>query len=70
MHRGTKLLSDFFTDLKLDVEQKRREVVVTTQNEKGDEVIVAIAGRRIDDRFKITSVTKTAAAISLLPLQG
>ena len=70
MHRGTKLLSDFFTDLKLDVEQKRREVVVTTQNEKGDEVIVAIAGRRIDDRFKITSVTKTVAAISLLPLQG
>ena len=70
MHRGTKLLSDFFTDLNLVVEQKRREVVVTTQNEKGDEVIVAIAGRRIDDRFKITSVTKTAAAISLLPLQG
>lgn len=67
MHRGTKLLSDFFTDLKLDVEQKRREVVVTTQNEKGDEVIVAIAGRRIDDRFKITPATRRVAAISLLP---
>ena len=67
MHRGTKLLSDFFTDLKLDVEQKRREVVVTTQNEKGDEVIVAIAGRRIDDRFKITPATRRVAVISLLP---
>ena len=67
MHRGTKLLSDFFTDLKLDVEQKRREVVVATQNEKGDEVIVAIAGRRIDDRFKITPATRRVAAISLLP---
>ena len=67
MQRGTRLLSDFFTDLKLDVEQKRREVVVTMQNENGDEVIVAILGRRIDDRFKITSATRTVAAISLLP---
>ena len=66
MHRGSKLLSDFFTDLKLDVEQKRREVVVTTQKENGDEVIVAIAGRRIDDRFRVTAQTKTVAAISLL----
>lgn len=68
MHRGSKLLSDFFTDLKLDVAQKGREVVVTSQNENGDEVIVAIAGRRIDDRFKITAATRTVAAISLLPL--
>lgn len=67
MHRGTKLLSDFFTDLKLDVEQKRREVVVTTTNENGDEIIVAIAGRRIDDRFIITPATRRVAAISLLP---
>lgn len=64
MHRGTKLLSDFFTDLKLDIEQKRHEVVVTMQNENGDEVIVAILGRRIDDRFKITAATRTVAAIS------
>lgn len=67
MHRGTKLLSDFFTDLKLDVEQKRSEVVVTTTKENGDEIIVAIAGRRIDDRFKITPATRRVAAISLLP---
>ncbi|MCR5710686.1 MAG: tRNA lysidine(34) synthetase TilS [Bacteroidales bacterium] len=70
MRRGSKLLSDFFTGLKLDVEQKRREAVVTMQNENGDEVIVAIAGRRIDDRFKVTSSTRRVAAISLLPLQG
>ena len=65
MHRGTKLLSDFFTDLKLDVEQKRSEVVVTTTKENGDEIIVAIAGRRIDDRFKITAATRTVAAVSV-----
>ncbi len=64
MHSGSKLLSDFFTDLKLDVAQKEREVVVTTRNENGDEVIVAILGRRIDDRFKITPQTRTVAAIS------
>ena len=69
MHRGTKLLSDFFTDLKLDVEQKRREVVVTMQKENGDEVIVAILGRRIDDRFKITAATRAVAAISWIPPQ-
>ena len=64
MRNGSKLLSDFFTDLKLDVAQKEREVVVTTRNENGDEVIVAILGRRIDDRFKITPQTRTVAAIS------
>ena len=64
MRRGSKLLSDFFTDLKLDVAQKQREVVVTMQDENGDEVIVAIAGRRIDDRFKVTPATHTVAALS------
>ncbi|MBR5019408.1 MAG: tRNA lysidine(34) synthetase TilS [Bacteroidales bacterium] len=68
MRSGSKLLSDFFTDLKLDVEQKRREAVVTMQKENGDEVIVAILGRRIDDRFKVTAATRTVAAISWLPL--
>ena len=67
MRSGSRLLSDFFTDLKLDVAQKEREVVVTTRNENGDEVIVAILGRRIDDRFKITAATRTVAAISFLP---
>jgi tRNA(Ile)-lysidine synthase len=67
MHAGSRLLSDFFTDLKLDVAQKEREIVVTSQNENGDEIIVAILGRRIDDRFKITAATRTVAAISFLP---
>ena len=66
MRSGTRLLSDFFTDLKLDVVQKRREVVVTTTDKNGDEVIVAILGRRIDDRFKVTAATRTVAAISPL----
>lgn len=68
MRSGSKLVSDFLTDLKCDVAQKQREVVVTMENEKGDEVIVALLGRRIDDRFKVTARTRTVAAISwLLP---
>lgn len=63
MHFGSRLLSDFFTDLKLDLEQKRRETVVTMQNTDGDEIIVAILGRRIDDRFKVTAATRTVVAI-------
>lgn len=67
MHSGSQLVSDFLTGLKLDREQKRRETVVTTTDKNGDERIVAIAGRRIDDRFKITAATRSVAAIALLP---
>lgn len=63
--KGFKLLSDYFTDLKLDVEQKKRQVVVTCLDKEGAEQIVAIAGRRIDDRFKVTSRTRTVILFSL-----
>lgn len=63
--KGVKLLSDFFTDLKLDLEEKKREAVVVMKNEDGVEQIVGIAGRRIDDRFKITDRTKTILQFSL-----
>ena len=62
--KGTRKLSDFFTDLKLDVEQKQRQTVVTTAEWDGSEQIVCIAGLRIDDRYKITADTKRIAAIS------
>lgn len=63
--KGFKLLSDYFTDLKIDLRQKKREVVVATLDKKGAEQIVAIAGRRIDDRYKITESTKTVIQFSL-----
>ena len=56
-------LSDFFSDLKLDVEQKKRQRIVTTLDADGTERIVCIAGLRIDDRFKVTSSTKRIAII-------
>lgn len=63
--KGFKLLSDFFTDLKLDIEQKKREVVICMVDKNGAEQIVAIAGRRIDDRYKVTDKTRTILQFSL-----
>lgn len=56
-------LSDFFSDLKLDVEQKRRQRIVTHIDADGNEQIVCIAGLRIDDRFKVTSLTRRIAVL-------
>lgn len=62
--KGFRKLSDFFTDMKLDLEQKQRQTVVTTTDASGCEQIVCIAGMRIDDRYKVTSKTKRAVKIS------
>jgi len=63
--QGFKKLSDYFIDLKLDVEQKKREIVVTSTDRNGIEQIVCVAGRRIDDRYKVTTSTKKVTAITL-----
>jgi len=62
--KGFRKLSDFFTDLKLDLEQKQRQTVVTTIDSQGCEQIVCIAGIRIDERYKITAGTKRVVKIS------
>lgn len=62
--KGSKLLSDFFTDLKLDVEQKARETVAVTTAENGEENIVAVIGRRIDERYKVEESTEKICYLS------
>jgi tRNA(Ile)-lysidine synthase len=62
--KGFRKLSDFFTDLKLDLEQKQRQTVVTTIDSNGEEQIVCIAGLRIDDRYRTTKSTKRVVRIS------
>ena len=62
--KGFRKLSDFFTDLKLDLEQKQRQTVVTTTDDRGEEQIVCIAGLRIDDRYRVTADTKRVVRIS------
>ena len=64
----SRLVSDFFTDLKLDLEQKRRAGIVYYEDSEGEH-IVAVAGipsPRIDDRHKITSATRRIAAIRVI----
>ncbi|MFV0365587.1 MAG: tRNA lysidine(34) synthetase TilS [Mangrovibacterium sp.] len=58
--KGTKKLSDFFTDQKLSILEKEAQWLVCS----GDD-IVWIVGRRIDDRFKITKQTKRVCYLSL-----
>lgn len=62
--KGFRKLSDFFTDLKFDVEQKQRQTVVTTTDCDGNEQIVCIAGLRIDDRYRVSEKTKRVVRIS------
>lgn len=64
--KGFKLMSDFFNGQKLDVEQKSREIIVTVLSEKSDETVIAVAGRRIDDRFKVDDTTTTLIRIALV----
>ncbi|MDP4292717.1 MAG: tRNA lysidine(34) synthetase TilS, partial [Bacteroidota bacterium] len=51
---GFRKLSDFLTDLKISIPDKQHTWVITS----GDE-IVWVVGYRIDDRFKVTSQTKS-----------
>ena len=62
--KGSRLVSDFFTDLKLDLEQKQRARIIYWEDADGEH-IVAVAPYRIADRYKITSSTKRIAAISI-----
>lgn len=62
--RGSKKVSDFFVDMKLDLLQKGRVRVVTTKK-NGTTQIVCVAPLRIDDSFKIDSQTTRVAIISL-----
>ncbi|MBN8701604.1 MAG: tRNA lysidine(34) synthetase TilS [Bacteroidetes bacterium] len=52
---GRKLLSDFFIDAKISVLEKQRIFVLVN----GNNDIIWIIGHRLDNRYKITSQTKT-----------
>ena len=62
--KGSRLVSDFFTDLKLDLEQKDRARIVFWEDADGEH-IAAVAPYRIDDRHKITASTRRIATIRL-----
>ncbi|MCF0177522.1 MAG: tRNA lysidine(34) synthetase TilS [Bacteroidales bacterium] len=61
--KGWKKLSDYFTDKKLDIEQKRQQMILTTSAGDQSNAIFAIVGHCIDHRFRITKETRLVAEI-------
>lgn len=57
--KGSKLLSDYLTDMKCDMFEKRRQLVVCDASGS----IIWVVGRRTDNRFRITSDTSSALKI-------
>ena len=60
--KGSKLFSDMLTDTKVSYFDRQRQYVLLNN----DQQIIWLVGRRIDDRYKITSFTKTVLKIKLL----
>ena len=60
--KGGKLISDMLTDSKVSYFDRQRQYVLLNNEQQ----IIWLLGRRIDDRYKITSSTKTVLKIKLL----
>lgn len=60
--RGSKLVSDFLTDNKLSLLEKRRQLVLCDASDR----ILWVVGRRPDNRFRITPETKSACNIAFI----
>lgn len=58
--RGSKKISDYLNDIKINSFEKKRQLVLEN---KGD--IVWVVSKRLDDRFKITSDTKKVLKLCL-----
>jgi tRNA(Ile)-lysidine synthase len=62
---GSKKLSDYLVDAKVSVPEKQRQfVLVNGDGDDGKGEIVWLVGRRLDDRFKITSATENVLKIT------
>jgi tRNA(Ile)-lysidine synthase len=57
---GTKKISDYLTDIKLDSEEKKNQMLLIN-----DKKIVWVLGQRLDDRFKVTTRTKKVLKLCL-----
>lgn len=60
--KGSKLVSDFLTNEKLSLLEKRRQLVIADSTDK----ILWIVSRRPDNRFRITDTTQTILRISFI----
>lgn len=60
--RGRKKLSDMFVDLKLDILEKKKALVIADEGFH----ILALVGHRIDDSVKVTKDTSSVTVIRLI----
>lgn len=60
--RGSKLVSDFLTDQKINLFDKRQQWILTDSQGK----ILWVVGHRIDQRCKITETTKKVLVVELI----
>ena len=63
---GSKKLSDYYTDLKLDNAIKRLVPLLEDSTKKSPDNIVALPGLEISNRFRVTSESETLLKITLL----
>lgn len=59
--KGSRKLSDFFTTLKLDLRTKNRQPIILDASDR----IICIPPHRIDDRFRLTSSSRTVGIITV-----
>lgn len=57
---GSRLVSDFLTDRKISLFEKRRQLVVTDASD----TIIWLVGHRTDNRFRISDATSTTLRLS------
>jgi tRNA(Ile)-lysidine synthase len=62
--KGSKLVSDFMTDRKMNLFEKQRQLVVVDSSGR----ILWLVGLRTDNRYRITESTERAVVISNSPL--
>jgi tRNA(Ile)-lysidine synthase len=61
MKTGSQLISDYLTDRKISVFEKRRQLVITN----ADGRIIWLVGQRPDERFRIDENTQDTLSISM-----
>ncbi len=61
--KGKKKVSDLFTDCKLDIEEKKKALIL--DNQDSHLRVAAVLGLRIDDKYKVGATTKNIIRIKL-----
>jgi tRNA(Ile)-lysidine synthase len=59
--KGTKKVSDYLNDIKVEAKEKRNQYVLLSKNK-----IVWVLGKRLDERFKLKPQSKTIYKLDLI----